>query len=82
AVGLRAEKPSEVESVIRTALATDRPVVMDFIVSPAEKVSPMVPAGATLSEILELEWCDEVQSCHLEKIYAQGRKDILGQEGF
>ncbi len=82
AVGLRATKPSEVESVIRTALATDRPVVMDFIVNPAEKVSPMVPAGATLSEILELEWCDEDQSCHLEKIYAQGRKDILGLEGF
>ncbi len=82
AVGLRATKPSEVESVIRAALAVDRPVVMDFIVNPAEKVSPMVPAGATLSEILELEWCDEDQSCHLEKIYAQGRKDILGQEGF
>ncbi len=82
AVGLRATKPSEVESVIRAAMATDRPVVMDFIVSPAEKVSPMVPAGATLSEILELEWCDVDQSCHLEKIYAQGRKDILGQEGF
>ncbi len=82
AVGLRATKPSEVEPVIRAALAVDRPVVMDFIVNPAEKVSPMVPAGATLSEILELEWCDEDQSCHLEKIYAQGRKDILGQEGF
>ncbi|HUS75296.1 MAG TPA: acetolactate synthase large subunit [Methanothrix sp.] len=82
AVGLRATKPSEVEPVIRAALATDRPVVMDFIVSPAEKVSPMVPAGAALSEILELEWCDEAQSCHLEKIYAQGRKEVLGQEGF
>jgi acetolactate synthase-1/2/3 large subunit len=82
AVGLRATKPSEVEPVIRAAMATYRPVVMDFIVSPAEKVSPMVPAGATLSEILELEWCDVDQSCHLEKIYAQGRKDILGQEGF
>ena len=82
AVGLRATKPSEVESVIRTAMATDRPVVMDFIVNPAEKVSPMVPAGATLGEILDLEWCDDDQSCHLEKIYAKGRKDILGQEGF
>ena len=82
AVGLRASKPSEVESVIRTAMATDRPVVMDFIVNPAEKVSPMVPAGATLGEILDLEWCDDAQSCHLEKIYAKGRKDILGREGF
>jgi acetolactate synthase-1/2/3 large subunit len=82
AMGLRATKPSEVEPVIRAAMAVDRPVIMDFIVSPAEKVSPMVPAGATLSEILELEWCDADQYCHLEKIYAQGRKEILGQEGF
>ena len=82
AVGLRATKPSEVEGVIRAALATDRPVVMDFIVSPAEKVSPMVPAGATLSEILELEWCDEAQSCHLEKIYAEGRREVYGSEGY
>jgi acetolactate synthase-1/2/3 large subunit len=82
AVGLRATKPSEVEGVIRAALATDRPCLMDFIVNPAEKVSPMVPAGATLSEILELEWCDEVQSKNLEKIYAESRKNILGLEGY
>ena len=82
AVGLRATKPSEVEGVIRAALATDRPCIMDFIVNPAEKVSPMVPAGATLSEILELEWCDEVQSKNLEKIYAEARKDVLGLEGY
>jgi acetolactate synthase I/II/III large subunit len=82
AVGLRATKPSEVESVIRTALATDRPCIMDFIVNPAEKVSPMVPAGATLSEIMELEWCEEANACHLEKIYADARKEILGSEGF
>jgi acetolactate synthase-1/2/3 large subunit len=55
---------------------------MDFIVNPAEKVSPMVPAGATLSEILELEWCDEAQCTHLEKIYAEARKDVLGLEGY
>ena len=82
AVGLRATKPSEVEGVIRAALATDRPCIMDFIVNPAEKVSPMVPAGATLSEILELEWCDEEQCTHLEKIYAEARKDVLGLEGY
>ncbi|MCX6676019.1 MAG: thiamine pyrophosphate-dependent enzyme [Methanothrix sp.] len=81
AVGLRATKPTEVEPVIRAALAVDRTTIMDFIVNPAEKVSPMVPAGATLSEILELEWCDEAQTCHLEKIYADARKEVFGEEG-
>jgi len=41
----------------------------------------MVPAGATLSEILELEWCDEVQCSHLERIYAQEREGVFGEEG-
>ncbi len=55
ALGLRATKPSEVEGVLKEGLASDRPTVMDFIVHRDEKVSPMVPAGASLSEILELE---------------------------
>jgi len=80
ALGLRATKPSEVEPVIRAALASDRPTIMDFIVNPAEKVSPMVPAGATLSEIMELEFCEESDSSHLERMYAKSRSEILGQE--
>jgi acetolactate synthase-1/2/3 large subunit len=55
ALGLRATKPSEVESVLKEAIASDRPTIVDIIISPDEKVSPMVPAGASLSEILELE---------------------------
>jgi acetolactate synthase-1/2/3 large subunit len=80
AVGLRASKPSEVEPVIRAALASDRPTLMDFIVSPIEKVSPMVPAGAALSEILELEWCEESDVSSLHAIIAQTRGRVSSQE--
>lgn len=73
AVGLRATKPSEVEPVIKAALASDRPTLMDFIVSPVEKVSPMVPAGAAISEILELEWCEESDASSLHEIIAKTR---------
>ncbi|TFG40494.1 MAG: biosynthetic-type acetolactate synthase large subunit, partial [Syntrophobacterales bacterium] len=38
AVGLRATKPEEVEPVIREALSTRRPVIMDFKVEPEECV--------------------------------------------
>ncbi len=55
ALGLRATKPSEVEGVLKEAIASDRATIVDIIISPDEKVSPMVPAGASLSEILELE---------------------------
>jgi acetolactate synthase-1/2/3 large subunit len=52
AVGLRASKPSEVEPVIREALATDNLVIMDFVISREEGVYPMVPAGKATTEML------------------------------
>ncbi len=52
AVGLRAIKPSEVEPVIKEALKTKKPVFMDFKVDWKSKVYPMVPAGASIGEML------------------------------
>jgi acetolactate synthase-1/2/3 large subunit len=52
AVGLRATKPSEVEPVLREAIATARPVIMDFVVEQEENVYPMVPAGKNITEML------------------------------
>lgn len=53
AVGLRAERPEEVDPVIEKALSVeDRSVVIDFRCDPREKVFPMVPAGATNDEII------------------------------
>lgn len=52
AVGLRATKPEEVEPVLHEALAIRKPVVMDFLVDRDECVYPMVPAGASLTEML------------------------------
>ena len=52
AVGLRATKPSEVEPVLREAISTPRPVIMDFVVEREENVYPMVPAGANITEML------------------------------
>ena len=52
ALGLRAHKPDEVESVIREGFASPKPVIMDFVVNPEECVYPMVPAGAAMTEML------------------------------
>jgi acetolactate synthase-1/2/3 large subunit len=52
AVGLRATKPEEVEPVLREAFSINKPVLMDFVVSPEEGVYPMVPAGKSISEML------------------------------
>ncbi len=52
AVGLRAVRKSEVEDVIKEALATDNVVIMDFKVAREEGVYPMVPAGKATTEML------------------------------
>lgn len=52
AVGLRATKKSEVEAVIKEALAVDNTVLMDFKISREEGVFPMVPAGKSTTEML------------------------------
>jgi acetolactate synthase-1/2/3 large subunit len=52
-VGLRAEHPDEVDTVIEKALSvTDRSVVIDFRVDSNEMCFPMVPAGASNDDII------------------------------
>jgi len=52
AVGLRATRVEEVDSVIERMLAMGGPVVADFVVAKEDNVYPMVPAGAALSEMI------------------------------
>ena len=52
AKGLRATKPAEVEAVIKEGFATPGPVLMEFKIAREEKVLPMVPAGASLNEMV------------------------------
>ena len=52
-VGMRVDDPDEVDVAITKANEIDdRPVVIDFRVAAAEKVYPMVPAGASNSELV------------------------------
>ncbi len=52
AVGLRATKVEEVVPVLKEAIATPKPVVIDFHITREEGVYPMVPAGAGLTEMI------------------------------
>jgi acetolactate synthase-1/2/3 large subunit len=52
-VGLKIEKPSDVEGALREAFSQkDRTVFLDFIVDPAENVFPMIPAGGGHNEMI------------------------------
>ena len=52
-VGMRVDSPEDVDAAIAKANEIDdRPVVIDFRVSASEKVYPMVPSGATNSDLV------------------------------
>lgn len=51
-VGLRCERVEDIDATIQAALAiNDRPVIIDFVVSPDSMVWPMVPAGVSNDQI-------------------------------
>lgn len=52
ATGFTVSKPEEVAETIRKGLATSGPVIMEFKVAREEQVLPMVPAGASLNEMV------------------------------
>ena len=55
ALGLRVTKPDEVRPALKEAVNSGRPTIIDFVIEREENVSPMVPAGAAINEILDLE---------------------------
>jgi acetolactate synthase-1/2/3 large subunit len=52
AAGFTATRPEEVEETIRKGFSTPGPVIMEFKIAREEKVLPMVPAGASLNEMV------------------------------
>jgi len=52
AVGIRVTKKKQVREALEEALAIPKPVVLDFHIEPEENVFPMVPAGASLNQMI------------------------------
>ncbi|MGA2108011.1 MAG: thiamine pyrophosphate-dependent enzyme, partial [Syntrophorhabdales bacterium] len=52
AVGFEVEHESEVDRVLKKAFANGRPTLIDVHVNPEEMVYPMVPAGASLRDMM------------------------------
>jgi acetolactate synthase I/II/III large subunit len=54
-VGIRVDKPQDVEAALREGLSMkDRLVFMDFVVDQTENVYPMIPAGGAQNEMILL----------------------------
>src|SRR5580700_8619081 len=52
AVGIRCDKPGDIDHAIREMIDVDRPVLFDCVVDPAENCFPMIPSGRAHNEML------------------------------
>ena len=60
-LAIRVTKKSEVEPALKEAINAKGPVLIDIAVDPDEKVFPMVPAGASISEAFDAKDLAEKQ---------------------
>ena len=51
--GFKVSKKAEVRPIIEEAQSIKGPVLIDFVVESEENVYPMIPAGASVKEMLE-----------------------------
>ncbi len=51
-VGLRAQKPDELDAKIKEMIEVKRPVLFDCRVDPKENCYPMIPSGAPHNEMI------------------------------
>ena len=51
-VGLRAEKPADLDGLIEEMIKVKRPVIADIVVDQKENCFPMIPSGAPHNEML------------------------------
>src|SRR5215813_8820460 len=52
AVGIRCERPGDVDGAIREMISVNRPVIFDCVVDPNENCFPMIPSGRAHNEML------------------------------
>jgi len=52
AVGIRADKPSDLDAAIKEMIAVDKPVIFDCVVDQQENCFPMIPSGKAHYEMI------------------------------
>ena len=66
-VGIRCEKPGDLDGAIAEMISVKRPVIFDCIVDPAENCFPMIPSGKAHNEMLFGEAVGDIGSIIDEK---------------
>jgi acetolactate synthase I/II/III large subunit len=58
-VGIRCERPGDLDAAIKEMIAVDRPVIFDCVVDKAENCFPMIPSGKAHNEMLLNDYLGE-----------------------
>jgi acetolactate synthase-1/2/3 large subunit len=51
-VGIRCQKPGDLDDAIREMIGVDKPVIFDCMVDPSENCFPMIPSGRPHNEMI------------------------------
>jgi acetolactate synthase-1/2/3 large subunit len=66
-VGIRCEKPADLDRAIREMIDVDKPVIFDCVVDPNENCFPMIPSGKAHNEMLMGDVPEDVATAIDEK---------------
>jgi acetolactate synthase-1/2/3 large subunit len=58
-VGIRCEKPGDLDGAIKEMISVDRPVILDCVVDQTENCFPMIPSGKAHNEMLLNDYLGE-----------------------
>jgi acetolactate synthase-1/2/3 large subunit len=67
AVGIRCEKPSELDAAIREMIDVKRPVIFDCVVDQNENCFPMIPSGRAHNEMILGDAAESIEDAITEE---------------
>ncbi|MBV9240143.1 MAG: acetolactate synthase 3 large subunit, partial [Xanthobacteraceae bacterium] len=67
AVGIRCDKPSELDAAIKHMIDVPKPVIFDCVVDPAENCFPMIPSGRAHNEMLLSDAAESIEDAITEE---------------
>jgi len=66
-VGIRCEKPGELDAAIKEMINVKRPVIFDCVVDPAENCFPMIPSGRAHNEMILGDAAENIEDAITEE---------------
>ncbi|MGB7833234.1 MAG: acetolactate synthase 3 large subunit [Xanthobacteraceae bacterium] len=67
AVGIRCDKPGELDAAIEHMIEVPKPVIFDCVVDPAENCFPMIPSGRAHNEMLLNDAAESIEDAITEE---------------